>query len=184
VGGAGAAFLDRDGTINRLAPVDDGRGNREAPEHDYIKRPEELSLLPGAAQAIRRLNDAGIPVIVVTNQRGIALGRMTEHDLEDVHAELAAQLDAAAGARIDAFFHCPHDAGECDCRKPDIGMFRQALARFPSIDVAQSVMIGDSDSDVEAGRAMGVRTVRLGVDAADLREAVDLLLSRDAPANA
>jgi D-glycero-D-manno-heptose 1,7-bisphosphate phosphatase len=161
----GAAFLDRDGTINR-----------KAPEGDYVKRPEEVSLLPSAAEAIRRLNDAGIAVIVVTNQRGIALGKMTEQDLEDVHAELAAQLEATAGARIDAFFHCPHDVGECDCRKPATGMFRQALARFPSIDVAQSVMIGDSESDVEAGRAMGVRTVRLGADAADLLAAVDQML--------
>jgi D-glycero-D-manno-heptose 1,7-bisphosphate phosphatase len=159
--------LDRDGTINC-----------KAPEGDYVKRPEELSLLPGAAQAIRRLNDDGIPVIVVTNQRGIALGRMTELDLGEVHAELTAQLEAAAGARIDALFHCPHEAGECDCRKPGVGMFKQALARFPWIDLAQSVMIGDSDSDVEAGRAMGMRTVRLGVDAADLLEAVARLLGR------
>lgn len=163
----GAAFLDRDGTINC-----------KAPEGDYVKRPEEVSLLPSAAEAIRRLNDAGIPVIVVTNQRGIALGRMTEHDLREVHAELAAQLEAAAGARIEAFLHCPHDDGECDCRKPATGMFRQALGRFPSIDAAQSVMIGDSESDVEAGRAMRMRTVRLGVDVAELGEAVARLLGR------
>jgi histidinol-phosphate phosphatase family protein len=163
----GAAFLDRDGTINR-----------QAPEADYVKRAGEVSLLPGAAEAIRRLNDAAVPAIVVTNQRGIALRRMTERDLEAVHLELAAQLEAAAGARIDAFFHCPHDIGECDCRKPATGMFRQALARFPWIDLARSVMIGDSETDVEAGRAMEMRTVQLAVDAVDLRHAVDRLVGR------
>ncbi len=164
----GVAFLDRDGTIN------------EKPAGgDYVKRPEELRLLPGAAEAIRRLNDAGVTVIVVTNQRGIALGRMTERDLEDVHAELAAQLERVAGARIDAFFHCPHHVGECSCRKPETGMFRHALERFPWIEVVQSVMIGDSDDDVEAGAAMGLESVRLGVNARDLDAAVDRLLDLD-----
>jgi D-glycero-D-manno-heptose 1,7-bisphosphate phosphatase len=162
----GVAFLDRDGTINR-----------KAPPGDYVKRPDEVSLLPGAAVAIHRLNEAGVSAIVVTNQRGIALGRMTEEDLEQVHSELAGQLGVAAGARIDAFFHCPHDVGECDCRKPETGMFRQALERFPWIELPRSVVIGDSESDVEAGRALGMRSVRLGLDAADLGAAVDQLLS-------
>lgn len=163
----GVAFLDRDGTINR-----------KAPEGDYVERPDEVSLLPGAAGAVRRLNDAGIAAVVVSNQRGIALGRMTERDLEEVQAALVAQLDAA-GAHIDAFFHCPHDIGQCDCRKPQTGMFRQALERFPWIELERSVMIGDSDSDVEAGRALGMRTVRLGVDAPDLGGALDQLLRPD-----
>ena len=161
----GVAFLDRDGTINRKAPAG-----------DYIKRPEEVLLLPGAAEAIRRLNDAGIAAIVVSNQRGIALGRMTERDLEEVNAEVCRQLEVVAGARIDAFFHCPHDIGECDCRKPEAGMFRQALERFRWIELTRSVMIGDSDSDVEAGRALGIRTVRLGLDAPDLSAAIDQVL--------
>jgi D-glycero-D-manno-heptose 1,7-bisphosphate phosphatase len=161
----GVAFLDRDGTINE-----------KAPEGDYIKRPAEVVLLPGVAEAVRRLNDAGIWVIVVTNQRGIALGRMTERDLEAVHAELSAQLEAAAGARIDAFFHCPHDVGECDCRKPETGMFRQARERFPWIDLASSVVIGDSPSDVAAGRTLGIWTLRLGVDAPDLSAAIEQVL--------
>ena len=161
----GVAFLDRDGTINEKAPAG-----------DYIKGPEEVSLLPGAADAIRRLNDAGIAAIVVSNQRGIALGRMTEGDLEEVNAELCRRLEAAAGARIDAFFHCPHDVGECDCRKPETGMFRQAVGRFPWIELGRSVMIGDSESDVEAGRALGISTMRLGLDASDLSAAVDQVL--------
>lgn len=161
----GVAFLDRDGTINA-----------KAPDGDYIKRPDELRLLPGAAEAIRRLNDAGVHVIVVSNQRGIALGRMSDRDLEEVQGELSRQLDAGAGAHIDAFFHCPHEIGQCDCRKPETGMFRQAMALFPWIDLERSVLVGDSESDVEAGRRLGIATLRLGVNVADLNAAVDRLL--------
>ena len=164
----GAAFLDRDGTINL-----------KAPEGEYVTYVSELALLPGAAEAIRRLNDARILVIVVTNQRGIALGRMSEQDLAEIHAELEARLDAAAGARIDAFFHCPHDLNKCSCRKPATGMFIAARVRFPGIDFSASVTVGDSASDVEAGRALGMRTLQLGVDVTDLRAAVDQLLAPD-----
>lgn len=161
-----AAFLDRDGTINL-----------KAPEGDYIKSPAELRLLPGAAEAIRRLNDAGTVVIVVSNQRGIALGRMSEQDLEAVHADLAKRLRAESGAQIDAFLHCPHDVGQCACRKPRPGMLAEAVRRFPEIDLGQSVLIGDAASDIEAGRSFGVNTVQLGVDASSLMEAVGMLAS-------
>src|SRR3954462_760083 len=91
-----AALLDRDGTINV-----------KAPEGEYVTRPDEVELLPGAAEAIAALNAASVAVMVITNQRGIALGRMTEEDLAGIHARLSAELEAEAGARIDAFFHCP-----------------------------------------------------------------------------
>jgi D-glycero-D-manno-heptose 1,7-bisphosphate phosphatase len=162
----GVAFLDRDGTINA-----------KAAEGEYITRPDELSLLPGAATAIRRLNEAQIHTIVVTNQRGIALRRMTERDLSEVHARLSSDLNAAAGARIDAFFHCPHGLGSCDCRKPEIGMLLQAQEHFPWLSFPCSAIIGDSASDVEAGRRLGLTTVRLGVEAPDLAAAVDQLLA-------
>lgn len=162
-----AAFLDRDGTINE-----------KAADGDYVKSPAELRLLPHAAEAVRRLNDAGVPVIVVTNQRGIALGRFTEHDLAAVHCELQKRLYDIGGAVIDAFFHCPHDNRECDCRKPDIGMFRQAQERFPDVELSRSVMIGDSMSDVEAGRSAGMHTIRIGADVPDLMSAVELALDR------
>ena len=158
-----AAFLDRDGTINV-----------KAPEGDYIDAPQRLVLLDGAASAVRRLNEEGIRVFVVTNQRGIALGRMTEEDLEDVHRRLD-ELLAADGARIDAYYHCPHDHGQCDCRKPGTGMLERAAAEH-AIDLSQCVLIGDSDSDVEAGRRVGAKTVLLGADAPSLREGVDALL--------
>jgi D-glycero-D-manno-heptose 1,7-bisphosphate phosphatase len=159
-------FLDRDGTINE-----------KAPEGDYVKRPAEVRLLPGAAAGIRRLNDAGALVVVVTNQRGIALGRMTEADLDDVSAELGVQLQREAGAHIDAVFHCPHDIGQCDCRKPESGLFVKAQERFPWIELERAVMIGDNETDVEAGRRLGMRSLRLGSGVGDLAGAVGQLLS-------
>jgi D-glycero-D-manno-heptose 1,7-bisphosphate phosphatase len=161
------AFLDRDGTINHKASAG-----------EYVTDPADMRVLDGAAAAIRRLNDAGVPVIVVTNQRGIALGLMSERDLEAVHACLAELLDAEAGARLDAILHCPHERGTCSCRKPAPGLLLEAAARWPSIDLGSSTMVGDSQADVEAGRAVGATTIRLGVDAGDLAAAVDLALGR------
>jgi D-glycero-D-manno-heptose 1,7-bisphosphate phosphatase len=157
-------FLDRDGTINV-----------KAPEGVYIERPDELELLPGAAEAIARLNRAGHPVAIVTNQRGIALGRMTEQDLAAVHAHLDALL-AEHGARIDHYEHCPHDRGECECRKPGVLMLERAAAALGE-DPEDGVMIGDAESDIEAGRRVGARTFRVGHDVADLAAAVDALLA-------
>ena len=142
LGPRGAVFLDRDGTINV-----------KAPEGEYITEPDRLTLLPGAAHAIRRLNDAGVLAIVVTNQRGIALGRMTEADLADVHARLSLTLQETAGARLDAIFYCPHGARQCLCRKPAPGLIYQAQTWRREIDLKQSVIIGDSQTDSAAGRA-------------------------------
>lgn len=158
-----AAFLDRDGTINV-----------KAPEGEYVERPDELRLLDGAAAAVARINAAGIPVFVVTNQRGIALGRMTEDDLAAVHARLDALL-AREGARVDAYYHCPHEKGACDCRKPGTALFERA-AREHGVELGRSFVVGDAESDVEAGRRVGARTVLLGRDAASLRDAVEALL--------
>lgn len=166
LGPGGAAFLDRDGTINV-----------KAPEGDYVTSPDRVALLPGAARAVRALNDAGVPTVVVTNQRGIALGRMSERDLSAVHERLAALLDQEAGAHLDEILHCPHDEGVCDCRKPGTGLLRRAAADMPGLSLESSVMIGDSQSDIEAGRAAGMRTIRLGSDAEDLWDAVQLVLA-------
>jgi D-glycero-D-manno-heptose 1,7-bisphosphate phosphatase len=166
LGPHGAVFLDRDGTINV-----------KAPEGDYITEPSRLGLLPGAAHAIRRLNDRGVPVIVVTNQRGIALGRMTEADLDDVHARLRLTLRETAGARLDAIFHCPHDADTCLCRKPLPGLIYQAQSWRPEIDLTQSIIIGDARTDAAAGARAGLGTILLGDDAGDLAGAVDRVLS-------
>jgi D-glycero-D-manno-heptose 1,7-bisphosphate phosphatase len=141
-----AAFLDRDGTL-----IDDVH---------YIARAEHVVLRPGAAQAVRRLNDAGVLAVVVTNQSGIGRGLLTESDYQAVAARLS-ELLAAAGARVDATYHCPHDptAGEpCECRKPALGMYRQA-EREHGVDLARSAYIGDRLRDVEPSKPLGGRGI-------------------------
>ena len=144
------AFLDRDGTINESPP-----------EGEYVTSPEGIRLLPGAAEAIRRLNEHPAKVVVVTNQRGIALGRMTEADLSAVHERLEAEL-AREGAHLDAILHCPHHEGMCECRKPGPGMFERAAREIDGVELAGAAMVGDTARDVEAGRRLGLTTVRLG----------------------
>jgi D-glycero-D-manno-heptose 1,7-bisphosphate phosphatase len=168
-----AAFLDRDGTINV-----------KAPEGEYIESEVDVCLLEGAAAAIRRLNEAGVPVVVVTNQRGIALGRMTEDDLARVHSRLAGLL-AREGARVDGWYHCPHDRGSCDCRKPGTAMFELAAAEHGIADLGRTVVVGDSASDMEAGRRLGATTVSIkrgGEDAdavvGSLYDAVNWIMAR------
>jgi D-glycero-D-manno-heptose 1,7-bisphosphate phosphatase len=140
-------FLDRDGILNQ-----------KMPEGRYVTRWEEFRILPGAPEALRRLNQAGLRVIVVSNQRGIAKGLYTAEDVEAMHAKFQ-QLLRRHGARIDAFFICPHEQGQCNCRKPLPGLFDQAVAQFPQITPATSVMIGDSLSDIEFGRNLGMKTI-------------------------
>ena len=152
-----AVLLDRDGTVNV-----------KAPEGAYITAPDAVALLPGAADGIRRLNEAGVPVALVTNQRGIALGRMTEDDLAAVHARLQ-ELLGATGACVDVIFHCPHDDGVCPCRKPGTLMLERARQHFGLPSLRNSVMIGDAESDVMAGLAAGARTIRLTASGADGR---------------
>jgi histidinol-phosphate phosphatase family protein len=183
--GLRTVFLDRDGILNE-----------KMPEHRYVTRWEEFRMLPGVPAAVRRLNDADLRVVVVSNQRGIAKGLYTAADLEALHAQFQRLLERE-GARIDAFFICPHETDECNCRKPLPGLFEQAVARFPEIAAATSVMIGDSPTDVEFGRRLGMKTILVdgneelrksgGDEAAklaDLRfgslaEAVDALLAGD-----
>ena len=157
--GVSAVFLDRDGTLNV-----------KAPEGDYVKGPDELELLPGAAAAVAELNSARIPVLLVTNQRGIALGRMTASDVDRVHERLALRL-GEAGGRLDGIYICPHDSGTCDCRKPLPGLFLQAAADHPEIDLSRAVMVGDSLSDVQAAAAAGVRGYLVGPAAAETARA-------------
>ena len=147
-----AVLLDRDGTINA-----------KAAEGHYIVHPNEVELLPGAASAIQLLNRAGVPVVVVTNQRGIARGRMTEADLRTVHDRLG-ELLALEHAHVDAIFHCPHERGACDCRKPGTLMLRRAQAWLRLGSLRRSFMIGDSISDVEAGVRAGAQTILIAGD--------------------
>jgi D-glycero-D-manno-heptose 1,7-bisphosphate phosphatase len=128
------------------------------PEGSYVTAWSDFRLLPGIPAAIARLNQAGIRVIVVSNQRGIALGLYSAADVAAIHAQLQDVLKAH-GARIDAFYICPHDKKQCDCRKPLPGMFEQAQRDFPEITPETSLMIGDSLSDIEFGKRLGMRTV-------------------------
>lgn len=140
-------FLDRDGVLNQK--MEEGR---------YVTAWNEFKLLPGVVEAIKELNRAGVRVLVVSNQRGVALGLYTAEDVRAIHDELQEVL-RQQGAHVDGFYFCPHDKGQCDCRKPLPGMFEQAKADFPEIRAAESVMIGDSLSDMEFGRRLGMRTV-------------------------
>jgi D-glycero-D-manno-heptose 1,7-bisphosphate phosphatase len=144
------AFLDRDGTINQSPP-----------EGEYVASPSEVCLLPGAGEAIRLLNEHGAKVVVITNQRGIALGRMTEVDLAAVNERLEADL-ARQGAHLDGIVHCPHEVGECECRKPGTGMFERAAREIEGVSIAGGAMVGDTAKDVEAGRRLGLTTARIG----------------------
>ncbi len=132
--------------------------NRKAPEGEYIGRWSEFHLLPGVERAIAALNRSGRRVVVVSNQRGIALGHYTSGDVDALHARLREHL-AAHGARIDAFYFCPHDLDECDCRKPKPGLFLEAFRDFPEASVENSVVVGDSLSDIEAARGLGMRSI-------------------------
>lgn len=134
-------ILDRDGTIN-------------ADSDDYIKSPEEWQPLPGALEAIAKLNHAGWHVVVATNQSGIGRGLFDMSALNAMHAKMNRAL-AASGGRIDAVFFCPHTPDEaCQCRKPEPGMFLQIGERF-GVDLAEVPVVGDSLRDLQAAHAAG-----------------------------
>jgi D-glycero-D-manno-heptose 1,7-bisphosphate phosphatase len=145
-------FLDRDGVLNE-----------KMPEGRYVTRWSEFHLLPGVAEAIARMNRAGLKVVVVSNQRGIALGLYTPADVEAIHSALQLVL-AGSGAHLDGFYFCPHDKGQCNCRKPLPGLFEQAVTQDPEIAAPTSAMIGDSLSDIEFGRRLGMLTVYIEGD--------------------
>jgi D-glycero-D-manno-heptose 1,7-bisphosphate phosphatase len=182
-----AVFLDRDGVVIE--------------EVHYLSSPSQVRLLGGAAKAIARLNRLAIPVVVVTNQAGVAHGYFPESRIDEVHARLNALL-AEHGARVDCYEYCPHhpDAAMaeyrvvCECRKPAPGMLLRAAAAC-GLDLPRSWLVGDKLSDLEAGLRAGCRVVlvRTGYGrqteasldqlaparvpvAADLAEAVDKCL--------
>lgn len=147
-------FLDRDGVINR-----------KPPEGDYVKSWKEFEFLPKAPEALRLLKEAGMRIIIVTNQRGIARGLMTERDLEEIHKRMLVEL-ARLQASVDAIYYCPHEEGVCDCRKPRVGLFRKAQQDFPDIDFSNSAVIGDSLKDMEAGTQLGSLTILIADETA------------------
>jgi D-glycero-D-manno-heptose 1,7-bisphosphate phosphatase len=185
-----AVFLDRDGTLN----IDVG----------YPSRYDQIDVYPQSFEAVKRLNKEGLLAVVVTNQSGIGRGLLTEEDLKDIHARLAASF-IRREARLDAIYYCPHYAlsedlryrKECDCRKPKPGLARQAAADL-GIDLASSYMIGDKTEDIIFAMNIGAVPVLVLTGAggesqsklrdqnlapvhvaADILEAVDWILERE-----
>ncbi|MDO8582382.1 MAG: HAD family hydrolase [bacterium] len=141
-----ALFLDRDGVVNVAAP-----------EGDYILSREAFRLQPSIIPLIRFARTAGYLVVVVTNQRGVNLGLMSAGDLDDIHAYMR-ELLKAQDADVDAIYSCTHGFEDgCVCRKPKAGMLLAAAGDL-DIDLSESVMIGDKESDMAAGRAAGCKT--------------------------
>jgi D-glycero-D-manno-heptose 1,7-bisphosphate phosphatase len=146
-----AVFIDRDGTLTE--------------EVGYVNHPDRLRLLPRAAEAIRRLNAAGVPAVVVTNQAGIARGYFSEDVLRAVNETLSAQL-ARAGARLDGVYACLHHPSEgdtpyraqCECRKPKPGLLLRAGGEL-GLDLGRSTMVSDKASDLIPARAVGAAAV-------------------------
>jgi histidinol-phosphate phosphatase family protein len=131
-------FVDRDGTICKNV--------------HYMRRPEQFELLPGVAEGIKLLNELGVKVIVATNQSGVARGYFTEADLAKIHERMIDEL-AKRGAKVDAVYYCIHHPDEeCECRKPSIGMLKQAARDFGVNLDNNCFIIGDRKLDVEAGR--------------------------------
>lgn len=155
-----AIFLDRDGTINKYV--------------GFLHTPEQMELIQGVAEAIRKINESGYLVIVVTNQPVIARGEVTVEGLEEIHKKMETLL-GRKGAYIDGLYYCPHhpDKGfegeipelkiDCDCRKPKPGMLLQAAKDF-NIDLFQSYMIGDSNMDMVAGKNAGCNAIKINTD--------------------
>ena len=167
-----AVFLDRDGTINE--------------EVGYLDRLDNLRLLPGASEAIRRINAGGMKAVVITNQSGVARGLYDEAFVSKTHA-LLRELLRRAGAHLDGIYFCPHHPREgrgeylrvCDCRKPAPGLILRAEEEL-GLDLSHSWMIGDTLNDIEAGTRAGVRRilVRTGMGEEELRKLEETASSR------
>ena len=146
-----AVFLDRDGTVNV--------------EREYLYRIEDFEFIPGAPEAIKRLQSVGYSIIVVTNQSGIARGFYSEEDVSRLHEHIQKEL-MFFGAKIDSFYVCPHHPTsgrdelrqDCDCRKGSPGMLLRA-AEEHDIDLKRSFMIGDKLADIEAGQRAGCQAI-------------------------
>jgi len=149
--GVSAVFLDRDGTISE--------------EVGYVNHVSRLQLYPWSAEAIRKLNGAGWPVIMVTNQSGVARGYFSEELVREVHQKMTGEL-AAHGAKLDGIYYCPHHPTgqlqayriDCRCRKPLTGMLEEAAKRF-HIDLRSSYVVGDGYRDMQLGFNAGARTI-------------------------
>lgn len=145
-----ALFLDRDGIINVPPP----------PSVRYILHPDAFHLMPGIAETIRRCNQQHIPVVVITNQKCVAIGKLSPRNLSRIHARME-ELLRAENAYLDAVYACPHsEADACTCRKPLPGMLLTA-AKALDLDLNASWMVGDQPRDIQAGKAAGCQTLHV-----------------------
>ncbi|MDH4473984.1 MAG: HAD-IIIA family hydrolase [Fluviicola sp.] len=157
-------FLDRDGVINKRLMG------------DYVKSVDEFELLEGVTESLHLASQTFGRIVVVTNQQGIGKGIMTERNLSDIHA-YCTELIRESGGRIDRYYFAPELAGTGGIlRKPESGMALQAQADFPEIAFEQSVMIGDSDSDIQFGKNLGMKTVFVSHNK-EIHELADLTVS-------
>ncbi|MBC8046392.1 MAG: HAD family hydrolase [Fimbriimonadaceae bacterium] len=143
-------FLDRDGVINNKR------------DNDYVKTWDEFEFLPGVLDALKELSKIFGKIIIVTNQRGIAKGLYTEEDFAHITVNMLDEIEDAGG-RIDWVFYCPHMGSEpeCNCRKPKPGMGLKAKNKFPAIGFSNTIMVGDSASDIEFGKTLGMTTIQV-----------------------
>lgn len=160
-----AVFFDRDGTINS----DEG--------HYYVYKPEDFTFNPGVIEGMKRLQEAGYLLFVITNQGGIAKGIYTHEDVAAVHARMCSELEGH-GVKITKIYYCPHHESvkTCICRKPSPYMVNRAIEEF-HIDKNASWFIGDSHKDVECAEAAGVKAIRIRKNQ-DMTQAVDRILKK------
>ena len=143
-------FIDRDGVINK----DPGGWTK----HNYVTRWEDFRFLPGSKDAVKKLNDAGYEIIIISNQAGVGKGHYSKDELDIVNSKMLQEIKNA-GSRIKEVYYCIHQPGDnCDCRKPKIGLFKQAEKEL-GIKASSSYFIGDAKTDIEAGEKMGLKTI-------------------------
>jgi len=175
-----AVFLDRDGVINR-----------KMPEGRYVTSWAEVQFLPGGAEAVKRFQEAGFLVLLVSNQRAIAKGLVTQHGLDSLHRRMWQELFQGEKG-FDGVYYCPHDADPPCGGRQQHSRLGLAAAQDRGIDLTASWMVGDSESDVEAGRRAGCRTIRIGLldvrstsaneVAESLQEAANIILAMESAA--
>lgn len=164
---APAVFLDRDGVINdNTAPVN---------------HPNDLRIYPAAKMGLQLLHQAGYLLFIVTNQGGVELGYLSEDELQDIHQEMLRRLEPYC--KITDIRYCPHYYHQCSCRKPQPGMVLELASQY-NISLSSSWMVGDRESDIEAGRRAGCRTAKIGqysdnadINASDLLEAARQIIA-------
>lgn len=143
-------LLDRDGTLNR--------------DTGYLVRPDEIEILPGVVEGLTRFRDAGFQFFVLTNQSAIERGMCTREDVDACNARVSDAL-AENDIFIEEYFVCPHRReSDCDCRKPKTGLWDQLLHKHPELSVEQSLFVGDKDTDILCGKAIGCFTARISSD--------------------